>query len=183
MVAVAVNVGFYGMWRTLDLLRVPPGWLAVAVLLLGGCTALLGIAHATVQTDLANVVAYSSVENGGLISVGYGVVLIGAAVHRPPLVAVGLLAATLQLVAHALAKSLLFAATSGLEEATGTTELEALRGVAHRLPASGTGLAVGALTLAGLPLTAGFVSEWFLLESLMQQFRVPGLGYRLSPRL
>ena len=49
----------------------------------------------------------------------------------------------------------------------------------RRTPWSGAGLAVGSLTLAGLPLTAGFVSEWFLLESLMQQFRVPGLGYRL----
>ena len=94
MAGVAVNVGFYGMWRTLELLRVPPGWLTVIVLLVGGFTALLGIAHATVQTDLAEVVAYSSVENGGLISVGYGVALAGAAVNRPPLVAVGLLAAS-----------------------------------------------------------------------------------------
>jgi hydrogenase-4 component B len=179
MAGVAVNVGFYGMWRTLELLRVPPGWLAVIILLLGGFTALLGIAHATVQTDLAEVVAYSSVENGGLISVGYGVALLGAALGRPPLLAVGLLAASLQTVAHALAKSLLFSATSGIQDATGTTELEALRGVGHRLPASGTGLAIGALTLAGLPLTVGFVSEWFLLESLMQQFRVGRLGYAL----
>jgi len=179
MAGVAVNVGFYGMWRTLDLLRVPPGWLAVIVLLLGGFTALLGIAHATVQTDLTEVVAYSSVENGGLISVGYGIALVGAAVGRPPLVAVGLLAATLQTVAHALAKSLLFSAVSGIEDATGTTELEALRGVGHRLPASGTGLAIGALTLAGLPLTVGFVSEWFLLEALMQQFRIGRLVYAL----
>jgi hydrogenase-4 component B len=179
MAGVAVNVGFYGMWRTLALLRVPPGWLAVILLLLGGFTALLGIAHATVQTDLAEVVAYSSIENGGLISVGYGVALVGAAVQQPPLVAVGLLAATLQTVAHALAKSLLFSATSGIQDATGTTELEALRGVGHRLPASGTGLAIGALTLAGLPLTVGFVSEWFLLESLMQQFRIGRLAYAL----
>jgi NADH:ubiquinone oxidoreductase subunit 5 (subunit L)/multisubunit Na+/H+ antiporter MnhA subunit len=125
------------------------------------------------------VVAYSSIENGGLISVGYGVALVGAAVDRPPLIAVGLLAATLRLVAHALAKTLLFSATSGIQDATGTTELEALRGVGHRLPASGTGLAIGALTLAGLPLTAGFVSEWFLLESLMQQFRIGRLTYAL----
>ncbi|MFN2535709.1 MAG: proton-conducting transporter membrane subunit [Pseudonocardiaceae bacterium] len=179
MAGVAVNVGFYGMWRTLELLRVPPGWLAVTILLLGGLTALLGIAHATVQTDLAEVVAYSSIENGGLISVGYGVALVGAAVDRPPLIAVGLLAATLQVVAHALAKTLLFSATSGIQDATGTSELEALRGVGHRLPASGTGLAIGALTLAGLPLTAGFVSEWFLLESLMQQFRIGRLTYAL----
>ncbi|MQA12808.1 MAG: NADH/ubiquinone/plastoquinone (complex I) [Pseudonocardiaceae bacterium] len=179
MAGVAVNVGFYGLWRTFDLLAVPPGGLAVALLLLGGVTALLGIAHVAVQTDLAEVVAYSSVENAGLITVGYGVALVGATVDQPTLVAVGLLAATLQIVTHAVAKSLLFCATSGIEDGTGTTELEALRGVGHRLPTSGTGLAIGALTLAGVPLTVGFVSEWFLLEALMQQFRISGLGYTL----
>lgn len=179
MAGLAVNVGFYGMWRTLDLLRVPPGWLAVATLLVGGLTAVLGIAHAAVGTDLARIVAYSSVENGGLICVGYGIALLGAAVAQPMLVAAGLLAATLQVGTHTLAKSLLFGATSGLEEATGTTALETLRGVAHRLPHSGTGLAVGALTLAGLPVTVGFVSEWFLLEALMQSLRVGRLAYAL----
>lgn len=179
MAGVAVNVGFYGLWRTLDLLHQPPTWLVIAVLGLGGVTALLGIAHATVQTDLTEVIAYSSIENAGLIVVGYGVALVGAALHTPPLVAVGLLAATLQTIAHALAKSLLFTATATIEDATGTTRLDDLRGIGHRLGFSGTGLAVGSLTLAGLPLTAGFVSEWFLLEALMQQFRVGRLGYSL----
>jgi hydrogenase-4 component B len=179
MAGVAVNVGFYGLWRTLALLHQPPGWLVATVLLLGGATAILGIAHATVQTDLVEVVAYSSVENTGLITVGYGVALVGAVLNQQPLVAVGLVAGTLQLVAHAIAKSLLFLATANLEEAAGTTELDELRGVGHRLPWSGAGLAIGALTLAGLPLTAGFVSEWFLLEALMQQFRIGRLGYSL----
>lgn len=183
MAGVAVNVGFYGMWRTLELLRVPPGWLAVVVLLLGGATALLGIAHATTHTTLAGVIAYSSVENGGLISVGYGIALTGAALDQRQVVAVGLLAATLQAVAHALGKSLLFTASAGIEDATGTGELEALRGIGHRLPVGATGLAVGALTLGGLPLTAGFVSEWFLLESLMQQFRLGRLGFALPMAL
>jgi formate hydrogenlyase subunit 3/multisubunit Na+/H+ antiporter MnhD subunit len=183
MAGVAVNVGFYGMWRTLETLRVPPGWLAVAVLLIGAITALLGIAHATTHTNLAGVIAYSSVENGGLISVGYGVALIGAAISQPGLTAVGLMAATLQMVAHAFGKSLLFTATAGIEDATGTTELEALRGIAHRVPINAAGLAIGSLTLAGLPLTVGFVSEWFLLESLMQQFRVGHLPYALPMAL
>jgi formate hydrogenlyase subunit 3/multisubunit Na+/H+ antiporter MnhD subunit len=179
MAGVAVNAGFYGLWRTLDLLHRPPAWLAIIILLLAGATALLGIAHATVQTDLAEVVAYSSVENGGLITAGYAVALVGAATGLPALVAVALLAATMQAIAHALAKTLLFASTAGVEEATGTTELDALRGIGYRLPWSGTGLAVGSLTLAGLPLTVGFVSEWFLLESLMQQFRLDPLYYTL----
>lgn len=92
----------------------------------------------------------------------------------------GLLAATLQMIAHTAAKSLLFTSAAGIEAADGTDDLETLRGTARRAPWSGAGLTVGAVTLAGLPPTAGFASEWFLLEALMQQFRVPGLGYRLT---
>jgi formate hydrogenlyase subunit 3/multisubunit Na+/H+ antiporter MnhD subunit len=111
------------------------------VLLIGGITAMLGIAHATTHTNLAGVIAYSSVENGGLICVGYGGGLIGAAVGQPTMVAVGVIAASLQMVAHSFGKSLLFTATAGVEDAAGTTELEALRGVAHRAPISEIGRA------------------------------------------
>ena len=180
MAGVCVNVGFYGMWRTLALLGHPPGWLAGILLLLGGLSALLGIAHAAVQNRLSRVIAYSSVENTGLIITGFGVALTGAAVGNQRLVAIGLLAATLQMVTHTAAKSLLFSSAAGLEAAAGSDDLEVLRGMGRRAPWSGTGLAVGSLTLAGLPPTAGFVSEWFLLESLMQQFRVAALGGRLT---
>jgi NADH:ubiquinone oxidoreductase subunit 5 (subunit L)/multisubunit Na+/H+ antiporter MnhA subunit len=125
------------------------------------------------------VIAYSSIENTGLIVTGFGVALTGAGIGDRRLVAAGLLAATLQVVTHTLAKSLLFTSSAGIEAATGADDLEELRGRARRTPWSGFGLAIGSLTLAGLPPTIGFVSEWFLLESLMQQFRVPGLGYRL----
>jgi formate hydrogenlyase subunit 3/multisubunit Na+/H+ antiporter MnhD subunit len=180
MAGVCVNVGFYGMWRTLALLGHPPGWLAGILLLLGGLSALLGIAHAAVQTRLSRVIAYSSVENSGLIITGFGVALTGATVGNQRLVAIGLLAATLQMITHTAAKSLLFSSAAGLEAVAGSDDLEVLRGMARRAPWSATGLAVGSLTLAGLPPTAGFVSEWFLLESLMQQFRVGALGGRLT---
>ncbi len=179
MAGVAVNVGFYGLWRSLALFRGAPAWLTGTVLVLAGATALLGIAHAAVQQGLQRVIAYSSVENAGLILAGFGVALVGAAVQDRRLVAAGLLAATLQIVAHTAAKSLLFTSSAMIESGAGSSGLDALHGTARRLPWSGTGLAIGSLTLAGLPLTAGFASEWFLLESLMQQFRVPGLGYRL----
>ncbi len=204
MAGVAVNVGFYGLWRTLALLGAPPDWVVGLLLVLAGVTALLGIAHAAVAPGLQRVIAYSSVENSGLILAGYGVALTGAATRDPRLVAAGLLAATLQIVAHTTAKSLLFTASAviapsgyadadrddgdgdgddgddGDDDGDGDGDgLDGLRGCARRLPWSGTGLAIGSLTLAGLPLTAGFAAEWFLLEALMQQFRVPGLGFRL----
>jgi formate hydrogenlyase subunit 3/multisubunit Na+/H+ antiporter MnhD subunit len=179
MAGVCVNVAFYGMWRTLALLGRAPGWLVGVVLLLGALSALLGIAHAAVQNRLSRVIAYSSIENTGLIVIGFGVALTGAAIGNRMLVATGLLAATLQMVAHTAAKSLLFTSAAGLEAGAGGDDLEQLRARARRTPWSGFGLVVGSVTLAGLPPSVGFVSEWFLLESLMQQFRVPGLGYRL----
>jgi len=179
MAGVCVNVAFYGMWRTLALLGRAPGAVVGVVLVLGALSALLGIAHAAVQNRLSRVIAYSSIENSGLIVTGFGIALTGAAVGDRRLIAAGLLAATLQMVAHTAAKSLLFTSVAGIEAAAGSDDLEDLRGRARRTPWSGFGLAVGSVTLAGLPPTAGFVSEWFLLESLMQQFRVPGLGYRL----
>ena len=180
MAGVAVNVGFYGMWRTLQVLGAPPTWLVVIVLVLAGISAILGIAHAAVHADLAYLVAWSSVENAGVISAGYGVAMIGAETHRTPLMAVGLLAATAQVCAHALGKSLLYVTTSALEQDLGTTDLDRLRGIMRRMPWTGTGLVVGAWTLAGLPLAAGFASEWFTLEALMQQFRVDRLPLQLA---
>jgi hydrogenase-4 component B len=178
MAGVAVNVGFYGLWRTLALLGPPPAAVIDILLVLASVTAILGIAHAAVQGSLQRVIAYSSVENTGLILTGFGVALVGAAVANRALLAVGLAAATLQLIAHTAAKSLLFVSSAGIQAAS-SDDLDGLRGSARAAPWSSTGLAVGSLTLAGLPLTAGFVSEWFLLEALMQQFRVPGLAFRL----
>ncbi|MDO5743153.1 MAG: proton-conducting transporter membrane subunit [Micrococcaceae bacterium] len=179
MAGVAVNVGFYGMWRTFQVLGAPPVWLACVVLVLAGTTAILGISHAAVHADLRYLIAWSSVENAGLITAGFGAALVGAAADNAQLAAVGMLAATAQVCAHAMGKSLLFMCASVMEQAAGTTELDQLRGLARRLPFSGTGLTIGALTLAGVPLTAGFASEWFTLEALMQQFRVGNLALQM----
>ena len=183
MAAVAMNVGVYGFWRFLGLLGRPPEWLAILALVLGGTTALLGVAHATVQSDLMRVVAYSSVENGGIIVAGFGIALAGASIGSPGLEAVGLLAASLQAVAHAIAKCALFLSAGNFEAECGSTALEDLRGSGRRRPFSGGAFAAGALTLAGLPPTIGFVSAWFILEALMQQFRLPGLALKIPMAL
>jgi hydrogenase-4 component B len=180
MAGVAANVGVYGLWRFLGILGRPPVWLVIVILLTGGVTAFLGIVFAGVQSSLSRVVAYSSVENAGIILVAYGVALAGVVVGDLQLEVVGLIAASLQVVAHAVAKSTLFCSLSFVEAASGTDDLDALRGAGHRLRWSGWAFGAGALTLAGLPPTVGFVSEWFVLEALMQQFRLPGLALRLG---
>lgn len=180
MAGIAANVGVYGLWRFLGVLGRPPVWLVIGILVLGGITALLGITFAGVQGRLSRVVAYSSVENAGLIVTAYGVALTGAVVRSEMLLAMGLLAATLQTVAHAIAKTALFSSLAGVEAAAGTDDVDALRGIGRRMRWSGAAFGAGAIALAGLPPTVGFVSEWFILEALMQQFRLPGLALRLG---
>ena len=180
LAGLAANVGFYGLWRFLAILGRPPVWLAVVVLVAGGVTALLGIVFAGVQSHLDRVIAYSSVENAGLITVGYGVALAGAATSHRQLVAVGLLAASLQVLAHAVAKTGLFASGAFITADWGSDMLDELRGVGHTHRWAGTCFGLGSLTLAGLPPTIGFASEWFLFEALMQEFRVGPLELRLA---
>ena len=179
LAAVGMNVGVYGLWRFLGILGHPPELLAAGVLLAGGATALGGIAFAAVQSDLLRTIAYSSVENAGIIFTAYGVALVGAASGNDMLVAAGLLAATLQALSHALAKAGMFIAAGNLETIGASTRLDDLSGLARRLPWNAAALAASALTLAGLPPSIGFVSEWFVLEALMQQFRVQNLALRL----
>jgi len=180
MAGVAANVGVYGLWRSIALLGRPPAWLAIIVLGAGGLTALLGAAFACAQGRLSRFVAYSSVENAGLILAAYGVGLAGAASGSVGVEAVGLLAATLQALTHAVAKSALFVASTEVSLAVGSDDLEILRGVGRKLPWSGVVFGAGSLALAGLPPTAGFVSEWFVLEALMQQYRLHSLALRLA---
>jgi hydrogenase-4 component B len=180
MAGLAVNAGFYGLWRFLALLGRPPSWLAVTVLVLGGITALVGITFAAVQSDLNRVIAYSSIENGGLILVGYGMALAGASVGNGVLTAVGLLAASLQMVAHAVAKSGLFLGAANFQPGANGAPLSGLSGALHTQGWASAAFAASALTLAGLPPTIGFVSEWFTFEALMQQFRLSSLPLRLA---
>jgi NADH:ubiquinone oxidoreductase subunit 5 (subunit L)/multisubunit Na+/H+ antiporter MnhA subunit len=150
------------------------------MLVVAGATALLGIAHAAVHPDIRGLVAWSSVENAGLITAAYGAALVGTVADDRRLMAAGLLAATAQVVTHSLGKSLLFVSVARLERDGGPTDLDHLRGIGRADPWTAAGLAVGAMTLAGLPLTAGFASEWLILESLMQQFRVDDLAMQLA---
>ena len=180
MAGLAVNVGFYGMWRFFSVLGRPPEWLAVCVLVIGGFTALLGIAFAAVQADVDRILAYSSAENGGLIMVAFGLALAGKYAGNTSLVAVGLLAGSLQALAHAVAKTGLFLGSADFKAASGTTSLDQLSGMARSRPWSSVSFSASAVTLAGLPPTIGFVSEWFIFEALMQQFRLRDLALRLA---
>lgn len=141
-------------------------WGAV-VLALGAFTGLFGAIFAAVQTDMKRLLAYSSIENIGIIFSGLGLALLYRGMGMDTLAALALATALYHCLNHAQFKSLLFLATGSVLHATGQRNLGKLGGLIRRMPwVAGLAL-VGTLAMAGLPPLNGFVSEWLLLQSYL----------------
>jgi NADH:ubiquinone oxidoreductase subunit 5 (subunit L)/multisubunit Na+/H+ antiporter MnhA subunit len=120
------------------------------------------------QRDVKRVLAYSTVENAGLIALGIGAALLATASGQPLVATLAWSAALLHVWNHAVAKSLLFLSAGAMAQITGSRDLERWGGLLRRLPVLAGTLCVGAAALASLPGTHGFASEWLLLLSLFR---------------
>ena len=175
MSAVMLKTAVYGLLRvSFDLIATPLWWWGAALLALGLATALFGVVFAAVQVDMKRLLAYSSIENIGLIFAAIGLTLIFVAYRMDALAALALSAALYHVASHALFKSLLFLGTGSVLHATGERNLGRLGGLIRRMPWVAWVTLVGVLASAGLPPLGGFVSEWLLLQSFLF---TPGLPH------
>jgi hydrogenase-4 component B len=171
---VMLKTAVYGMLRiTFDLLGHPLWWWGLVPLAMGLFTALYGVVFAAVQTDMKRLLAYSSIENVGLLFTGLGLGVVFCGVGMPVLAALALLATLYHSLNHAAMKSLLFLGTGSVLHATGQRNLGRLGGLIHRMPWVAALTLIGALALAGLPPLNGFVSEWLLLQSFLFADEIP----------
>ena len=168
MSGVMLKTAIYGLLRvSFDLLGSPIWWWGVVALALGLATALFGAVFAAVQTDMKRLLAYSSIENIGLIVVGMGLAIVFAAYRMPALAALAMTALLYHCLNHAVFKSLLFLGTGSVLHATHERSLGKLGGLMRFMPwVAGTTL-VGVIASAGLPPSNGFVSEWLLLQGFL----------------
>ncbi len=168
MSGVMLKTAVYGFLRVAtDLLPAPLWWWGVLVLALGLASAVLGVAFAAVQSEMKRLLAWSSIENVGLIFAGIGLALLFVAYRMPVVAALALTAALYHVASHAFFKSLLFVGTGAVLHATGERNLGRLGGLLRVMPWAGWACLVGALASAGLPPLGGFVSEWLLLQSFL----------------
>jgi len=175
MSGVMLKTAIYGILRvSFDLLGSQQWWWGALALTLGLFTALFGVLFAAVQTDMKRLLAYSSIENIGIILAGIGLAIIFNAFHRDALAALALTAALYHSLNHAFMKGLLFLGTGSVLHATGERNLGKLGGLIHRMPKLALLMLVGTLALAGLPPLNGFVSEWLLLQAFLLS---PGLPH------
>jgi formate hydrogenlyase subunit 3/multisubunit Na+/H+ antiporter MnhD subunit len=162
MSGVMIKMGIYGLLRTLTFLGVPPAWWGWLLVGIGLASAILGVFFAVAQHDLKRLLAYSSVENIGIITVGLGIGLIGMSQGSPVLTVLGFSGALLHVINHALFKGLLFLGAGAVLHATGTRELEHLGGLAKRMPWTAATFFAGTIAISALPPFNGFVSEFLL---------------------
>jgi formate hydrogenlyase subunit 3/multisubunit Na+/H+ antiporter MnhD subunit len=174
MSGVMLKTAVYGLLRvSFDLLPAPLWWWGVLALAIGLATALYGVIFSAVQTDMKRLLAYSSIENIGLVLVGIGLAVLFHAYALPGLAALALTAALYHCLNHAFFKSLLFVGTGAVLHATGERNLGKLGGLLRSMPWVGWAALVGVLASSGLPPLNGFVSEWLLLQSFLFTLGLP----------
>lgn len=167
MSGVLIKMGIYGMIRFIGFLPAPPiSW--GALILISGCASgVLGVVYAIGQHDLKRLLAYHSVENIGIILMGFGLAMIGRSLDRPLWIAFGLGGCLLHVWNHGLFKSLLFLSAGAVIHNTETRQIDRMGGLAKTMPWTAALFLIGAVAICGLPPLNGFVSEWFIYLGLL----------------
>ena len=174
MSGVMLKTAIYGLLRIgFEVLQLQLAWWGVLALILGLVTALFGVVFSAIQSDMKRLLAYSSIENIGLLLIGIGLALLFVSYGTSALAALALTAVLYHALNHAFFKSLLFLSTGAVLHATGERNLGKLGGLLRYMPWVGWLALTGALAAAGLPPLNGFVSEWLLLQSFLFTLGLP----------
>jgi hydrogenase-4 component B len=174
MSGVMKKTAIYGLLRvSVDLLGVQSWWWGFALLAFGVASTVLGAFYALAEQDIKRLLAYSSVENVGIILMGAGLGMVGLATQLPALVVLGFLAALYHVVNHAFFKGLLFLGAGSVINRVGTPNLNRMGGLARLMPWTALTFLIGAMSVSAIPPFNGFVSEWFTYQTFFSAAQMP----------
>jgi hydrogenase-4 component B len=180
MSGVMTKVAVYGFIRIVfDLLPDTAWWYGLLVLVVAGASAVVGVLYALLQQDLKRLLAYSTVENIGIIFIGVGLALAFRATGNAWTAALALTAALFHVLNHCIFKSLLFFGAGAVLTATGERNMERLGGLIHRLPQTAVVFLIGCAAVSALPPLNGFVSEWLTFQAILEGPQLPQWGLKL----
>ncbi len=169
MSGVMIKIGGYMVIRVaFDFLGADVLWWGILVLVVGIVSALIGIIYAVVESDMKKMLAFSSIENIGIIFMGIGAAMIFMESGHPKIAAFGLIAAFYHVINHAVFKSLLFMGAGSILYSTHTKNIEKLGGLIKNMPYTAGFFLIGVMSISALPPFNGFVSEWMLFQTLLQ---------------
>ena len=168
MSGVMTKVAVYGFIRIVfDLAGALPWWSGALVLAIGGLSAVLGVLQALMQDDTKRLLAYSTIENIGIVFIGLGLALAFRANAMEAAAALAMTAALLHVLNHSLFKSLLFFGAGAVLVTTGERNMDRLGGLIHRMPVTSFLFLVGCTAISALPPLNGFVSEWLTFQAIL----------------
>lgn len=166
MSGVMIKIAVYGMIRFFIMLLAPaPAWWGTVITVFGILSCLVGVIYALMDHDLKKLLAYSSVENIGIILLGVGAAIFFAGRGCPAIAALAMCAGLYHLVNHALFKGLLFLCSGSVYMATGLRDMEKMGGLIKAMPATALFFLIGAMGISALPPLNGFVSEWLTFQA------------------
>jgi hydrogenase-4 component B len=181
MSAALITGGVYGLFRVCAFgLGIPSVSWGLAFMLVGVVSAILGVLYALTQTDIKRLLAYSTIENAGIIVLALGAGMTALAHGQRALAALAIAASLAHVLNHAIFKGLLFLGAGSVVMATGRRQIEQFGGLLRRMPWTGAFFLVGAMAISGLPLLNGFVSEWLTFQALLLGFATSSGFVRLS---
>ena len=166
--AVMIKMGIYGLMRVIFIIKDFPEWCPVALIMTGMISGVMGVLYALGQHEIKKLLAYHSIENIGIISMGLGIGLWGQMARNDVVTAAGYAGALLHVFNHAVFKGLLFLSAGSVIRSTETGEIDRMGGLLKHLPWTGHLFLVGSLSICGLPLFNGFVSEWLVYRALFE---------------
>ncbi len=165
---VVLKVGIYGLARLTCMMPHPPVFWGGLLLTLGVVSGIVGVLFAVAQHDLKRLLAYHSIENIGIITIGLGLAMLGRSYGRTDWMALGLGGAILHVWNHAFFKSLLFMAAGAAIHRVHTREIDRMGGLARSMPITTVLFLCGAVAICGLPPLNGFVSELLIYLGLLR---------------
>ncbi|MBI5345958.1 MAG: hypothetical protein HZB76_02290 [Chlamydiae bacterium] len=168
MSAAMIKIGFYGILRTFTFINEPPVWWGTFLIVLGLVSALLGILMTLVQKDIKKFLAYSSIENMGIITLALGIALLGQSLNVTILMVLGTLGALYHIINHAFIKGLLFLGAGSVIENCKINNLNLMGGLIKKMPKTAFFFLIGSLAILGAPILNGFVSEFFIYLGAFQ---------------
>lgn len=179
MSGVMIKMAIFMFFRMfLDLIPSAPLWFGITVLLLGGVSSLLGVLYAIAEHDIKRLLAYHSIENIGIILLGFGTGLIFLSMGNAGIAALAFTASLFHTLNHAVFKSLLFLAAGSVISQTHTRNMEEYGGLIKRMPYTALFFLIGAVAISALPPFNGFVSEWLTFQSLINGISIPGIAIK-----
>lgn len=168
MSGVMLKIALYGFGRFIfEFLPQWNYWWCVIVMLIGLISAFLGVLYAQMEKDIKKILAYSSVENMGIIFAAFGCGMLLTVTADPELGVIGFLAALVHSFNHSIMKVLMFMSAGSVMHATGSKNLELFGGLLKKMPYTAAFTFIGCMALSALPLTNGFVGEWLVLQSFI----------------